>query len=372
MIAGRPRRTGISSLVLATVCICILVVYLGYGSVENQAGSTARSTRWMSWAGTDAKSDIFNSTLGFEKVFAIGLPERTDKRDALSLMASLTGFKLTWVDGVAGKTIPDKALPFGWDREKLPDSNLGSWRGHIDAIRQIVDNGLSSALIMEDDMDWDVHIKTLLSQFATAAGQIQKGFHRNQTLSSPSPYGQDWDMLWVGSCLTTFDEDLSENLQIPPEKRDPRKVLIQDDPTVPSANHILGNGGFSWDSYPPNTRIVYVPGDNVCSFAYALSAAGAQKALQYLSIEGQHKPYDNHLSDICRLRENGMRCVSIVPSLFVHHKPRGKISGDSDINNGGENGEIREVGFTENVLYSTHLNMKNLVRGIKPERQWAD
>ena len=42
----------------------------------------------------------------------IGLPERSDKRDALSLMASLTGFSLTWIDGVLGKTISDKALPF--------------------------------------------------------------------------------------------------------------------------------------------------------------------------------------------------------------------------------------------------------------------
>ena len=42
----------------------------------------------------------------------IGLPERSDKRDALTLMASLTGFSLTWVDGVPGKSISDKALPF--------------------------------------------------------------------------------------------------------------------------------------------------------------------------------------------------------------------------------------------------------------------
>lgn len=48
----------------------------------------------------------------FEKVFVIGLPERSDKRDALTLMSSLTGFRLSWIDGVAGNTIPNKALPF--------------------------------------------------------------------------------------------------------------------------------------------------------------------------------------------------------------------------------------------------------------------
>jgi hypothetical protein len=68
---------------------------------------------------------IENGTLGFEKIFAIGLPERSDKRDALALTTSLTGFKIDWVDGVRGQSISDKALPFGVDRLKLQETNLG-------------------------------------------------------------------------------------------------------------------------------------------------------------------------------------------------------------------------------------------------------
>lgn len=47
----------------------------------------------------------------FEKVIAVGLPERSDKRDALSLMASVTGFTLAWVEGVLGSSISEKAIP---------------------------------------------------------------------------------------------------------------------------------------------------------------------------------------------------------------------------------------------------------------------
>ncbi|KAI1444883.1 glycosyltransferase family 25 protein [Annulohypoxylon stygium] len=367
MIGGRPN---ISLVICVVVFGCIFLSYLSSGSVRNQLRSTPSPARWVPSKGKHEKSDIFNGTLGFEKVFVIGLPERSDKRDALTLMSSLTGFRLSWIDGVAGKTITDKALPFGWNRETMQDSNLGSWRGHVNAMRRIVEDGVSSALIMEDDMDWDVHVKDLLAQFAKAARSLQKDFHQDQRLGSPSPYGQDWDMLWLGSCVTTFDEDLPEHLKIPLEQRDARKILIGNDPTVPPPGHILANGSFSWDDYPPQTRIVYVPGDNICSFAYALSAAGAQKALQHMGLEGQHKPFDNHLSDLCRMRVLGMRCVSIVPSLFVHHRPRGKISADSDINNAGE--EMREVGFTENILYSTRLNLRNLVMGLEPEKQWED
>lgn len=81
---------------------------------------------------------VANGTLGFGKVFVVGLPERTDKRDAIALTSSLTGFDVEWVDGVRGEEIPDKAVPFGVNREVLMETNLGSWRGHMNAIRRYV------------------------------------------------------------------------------------------------------------------------------------------------------------------------------------------------------------------------------------------
>jgi hypothetical protein len=79
---------------------------------------------------------VTNKTLGFERIFAIGLRERTDKRDALALMAALTGFDITWIDGVKPEDIPEKAIPFGIEISAVHDNFLGSWRGHMDAIRQ--------------------------------------------------------------------------------------------------------------------------------------------------------------------------------------------------------------------------------------------
>lgn len=79
-----------------------------------------------------------NSTLGFSKIFVIGLPERTDKRDAMVLTSSLTGFNLDFIDGVKGESVPDKAFPFGRNREDLPNAYLGSWRSHMNAVRRQV------------------------------------------------------------------------------------------------------------------------------------------------------------------------------------------------------------------------------------------
>lgn len=79
---------------------------------------------------------VRNRTLGFEKVFTIGLKERTDKRDAMALMSSLTGFDIEWFEGVRPGDIPDKAVPFGIDVSSVRDNFLGSWRGHLNVIRQ--------------------------------------------------------------------------------------------------------------------------------------------------------------------------------------------------------------------------------------------
>jgi hypothetical protein len=49
--------------------------------------------------------------LQFSKVFVIALPERSDKKDAMSISASLTGVKFDWIDGVNGDLIPQKAIP---------------------------------------------------------------------------------------------------------------------------------------------------------------------------------------------------------------------------------------------------------------------
>lgn len=80
---------------------------------------------------------VANGTLGFSKIFVVGLPERSDKRDAMTLTSALTGFHIDFVDGVRGETIPDKAVPFGvTDRKAFMETNLGSWRGHMNAIRR--------------------------------------------------------------------------------------------------------------------------------------------------------------------------------------------------------------------------------------------
>jgi hypothetical protein len=96
-----------------------------------------------------------NATLGFGAIVLISLPERTDRRDGVSLLTSFSGVRITHtVDAVKGADVVKKARPYGQARDKLDDGYFGSWRSHMDALKYIVDNRIESALLIEDDVDW--------------------------------------------------------------------------------------------------------------------------------------------------------------------------------------------------------------------------
>jgi hypothetical protein len=55
--------------------------------------------------------DVYNTTLGFQKVFTIGLSERTDKKDLSTLAASFAGFQVEYLPGVKADEVDAKAAP---------------------------------------------------------------------------------------------------------------------------------------------------------------------------------------------------------------------------------------------------------------------
>ncbi|GAW11049.1 hypothetical protein ANO14919_003880 [Xylariales sp. No.14919] len=313
--------------------------------------------------GVDA---VANDTLGFSKIFVIGLPERTDKRDALALTGALTGFHVEFMDGVKGESVPDKAMPIGVEREALMNTNLGSWRGHMNAIRRIVEEDLESALIMEDDMDWDIRLKGQLKQVAEGARTLMPTSAR-----SSSPYGNGWDVIWMGHCGEIFPEVLPENLGKPEHP----KYIIYDDETVPPLSKVSGLVNFR--EYPEFTRFVHVAGGPICSFAYALSQSGARKVLMGLSVDRLGGAFDNALADFCRDGASGnlnglqAKCISVTPPIFFHHRAKGRITKDSDIQKiEGDDLPIREKGTTENIVWSARNNIRNMMLGLKPENQF--
>jgi hypothetical protein len=229
---------------------------------------------------------------------------------------------------------------------------------------------------MEDDIEWDVRLKSQLKLAALGARQLQYTSVEMSPNQGESPYGEDWDLLWLGHCGEVFPEQLEENASKPPT--DPelvsvsRKYMIAPDFTVPPPEHARGFQNFSAH---PFTRWVHISGGPICSFAYALSQEGARKVLFDLSVDHLAGPFDNALARLCRWgREKerlGMRCLSVTPPLFMHHRAKGSMRGDSDIQQVVGGGELREVGSTENIVWSARCNIRAMIVGATVESQFS-
>ena len=97
--------------------------------------------------------DWINSTLGTAAILALNSPSRSDRRDLLTLMAAMTDLKLTFIDTWTTKPV-EKALP-NEHNPGLKDVEYACWRSHADAWRRVVEEGWTTAMVIEDDADWD-------------------------------------------------------------------------------------------------------------------------------------------------------------------------------------------------------------------------
>lgn len=223
-----------------------------------------------------------------------------------------------------------------------------------------MDERLGSAIIMEDDADWDVGIKAQLQTFAVAVRALQETSH---TLTS-SPYGDNWDILWLGHCGIECKTDLPV-------------FLTPNDPTILPPHHFLPY----WREPPPidrpdHTRLTCTANDGVCSIVYAVSYRGAQRILSALSVNPSGiaekidigAQFDVSLGRMCG--SGYLRCFAPYPSLTGGYQPAGPVSKSSDIHD--EEGNIEQAS-SSGVMYSTMLNINRILRGDgSVQSTWED
>ncbi|KAJ9611582.1 hypothetical protein H2200_004766 [Cladophialophora chaetospira] len=242
----------------------------------------------------------------------------------------------------------------------------------MNAISRVVENNWTSALILEDDVDWDVRLRSSLADFALASetvllrhDSVPLKFRELSFSSTPqsSPYGDGWDVLWFGHCGMQISDQSST-------------VIHEDDETVPEVRYL-----HSWDKnevspladYRPHTRVIGEQHEGVCSLAYAVSQAGARGLLNSLGLKRMDNAFDLMLREWCEgiHEDRTHRCIGVLPQLFDHYRPKGPSEIDSDIST--PNGGYRSQPFTENIRWSVRLNMDKLLRGETDYNdQWPD
>lgn len=262
---------------------------------------------------------------------------------------------------------------------KLPELKLTTNR--------MVERNLTSALILEDDADWDIRIKEQMQDFAKAArllvqpvregsddlldptspqpssGQQPTSFEvgKGQTrVPKSSPYGdvERWDLFWLGHCGCRFPRASDINAPL-------GRAVILNDTTVPEPQHVEMQFGTNEliTEYPAHTRVVSRARVNTCTLGYALSLPGARRLLYELGVHKMTGTTDMMFRSVCDGVDGRpiRTCLTVQPQLFQHHRPMGSESTFSDIDDHGTG--YNERAFTRNIRWSTRLNLPKLLDG---------
>lgn len=301
---------------------------------------------------TNTIEDVFNSTLGFQEIFVVSLKERTDRQDAMTLQASVSNLNLTFVDAAKGQDIPSLALPHKLD--KAP-AEVGCWRSHLNVMRHVVENNIQTALIFEDDADWDVALRAQMREAADGFRWILQDQEE-----AISPYGDGWDLLWIGHTGVTTRDHRHSSVDYS------RRWVISKDPTVvhPKALRTVwyAPNMKHWEEGPDadlQTRTMFLSGRGYGSSAWAVSQKGAQRILYEMSLTPYNNPIDAGMGEFCNRETSDMVCLAPYPAIIGVSKPAGPASRGSDILE--ESSEVRERATSERTVFSTRLNMKRIL-----------
>jgi hypothetical protein len=229
-------------------------------------------------------------------------------------------------------------------------------------VNRIVEKRLSSALILEDDVDWDISIKAQLQNLALATRALQG----TAPDSISSPYGHDWDLLWLGHCGMSC------------KVREPY-YLTPHDPTVVMPDHLpVYFFGVPEYDRADDSRLTCTVSDSTCMTAYALSYKGAQKILAALSVNPSGIADEVDTGDQIDLvfgrmcKAGALRCFAPFPSLMGRYQSAGMSSKGTD-QLGKEADSHMVPASSVGVVYSTMLNIKRILKGLRTVRAtWPD
>ena len=168
-------------------------------------------------------------------------------------------------------------------------------------------------------------------------------------------------MLWLGHCGMRFPFISQDS----PDKVPKGRVIHNLDSTVPEKDYLKAYTTIDdlKSKYPPHTRAVHHVSQGYCSQAYAVSQSGARRLLHSITLMDPDAQYDLLMSRFCEGTANkkSHTCLTVQPPLFKQHRAKGLESATSDIANHGDG--YREKGMTENIRWSTMLNLQVLLDG---------
>ena len=226
-------------------------------------------------------------------------------------------------------------------------------------LKRIVHEKISTALIMESDSDWDMRIKDIMTGVGDGARTIVDWpFNRTQELTGrlpdSSPYGDKWDIIWMGHCGSTNYGD--------------GRMYRVNDTSAPDSDHEWTFGsGPQEEQKRPGTRMIYRLRGGVCSTAYAISYKGAVKLIELFKDNGDN--IDLALGWFCDHKLD-MSCVGVWPQVITAAASQSNIKHpDGEKAQGGDDDKIHPGPA---IQYSARVNAEKAMKGLGKEHWKAE
>ncbi|GAB1737814.1 hypothetical protein NU219Hw_g2294t2 [Hortaea werneckii] len=184
-----PRQAIIAALALVAFWSLLLLSQRNH-SVDQQ--SEQQVVRVLADEGTPTASK--NARLGFDEIFVVTAGFHDWRAQGLKAAAQRTGLAVTFLQQPHWTDKQKKAFHRGdkYESWNLPGST-GCWLGHLHALRHFLSTKQATALILEDDADWDVAIQAQV-------GRAQDYLRKLTEPVSDSLWGTEWDVLYLGHC----------------------------------------------------------------------------------------------------------------------------------------------------------------------------
>ncbi|VVT49669.1 uncharacterized protein SAPINGB_P002384 [Magnusiomyces paraingens] len=296
---------------------------------------------------------LANETLGLQKIFYININTRFDRENTFHLQSSLSGIRADRIEGFKAAEIA-KLREQGMNlpsSKKSPDSIIGCYMAHNKVWQKVLDENLSTALIMEADAAWDVNIRAIMYHLSHGLEHMlrqQNLLMSNEHSTKQDPYlSSHWDVLQLGACW----------------REPPRSNLAVQyyDPHVNSGFHYYGK------PLTLNRRVIRYREANACTVAYAVSQAGARKLALRAGVD-MDMPVDIVIKRLVAL--GLLRTYSVFPVLFDQWEYKyslGVHNTDSDIR------KLKEIAGSNEEGNATPERQAELAADIEiaedPEKQ---
>ncbi|KAL1593729.1 hypothetical protein SLS60_010461 [Paraconiothyrium brasiliense] len=207
--------------------------------------------------------------------------------------------------------------------------------GHLNALRWFLSTDHQTALILEDDVDFSLHLTSQISSTAHALRSLlspgSPSTLSNITLNADPHFWASpstWDILWLGHC----------NDAASPAHVLTHPSISYPDPHIPPLSSIAPPAADILKAFNlSDSRMLHRSYWPLCTFAYAITRASAARILSTYGTEGEGgcAAFDVRMLEACR--DHDWRCWTVAPELF-HHVPGKSEIANVDMNTGTDKG----------------------------------